>query len=1020
MTRSITKIFLLTGMCFYLFTTAFAGTNNKSKQQIKDESNVFSLTQSVDMSAKQANLDAHVFKSNASKVPPANDDICNAIEITVGAAPIIGDNREATVEVGEPLPACWFDASLDSTVWFFYVESGGGTYTVNTDLAVLINDDTQLGLYTSSGGCTGTLTEIACNDDVSGTNFLSTASYTSAGGDTVWVQVDGWSATSGTFEIEVTFVPTPAGGDAAVVDSRGSGIAGNYTDVPTSQANGNNIGLEVFVTNLGADSLTGVTVNGTITPGGAVTGSIPVLQSGGNDLITTNTISATTSTAYTANFTITSNEPDADTSNNSGSLSFTTAAVGDSIYARESATTSNVNLGFTGGTGRFGNIYTVNNTDTLSSITVYLGGDPTGKTFELFVGQLNGTGDIYSSATISGLTAIGFYTFDVGGVILTPGDYLIGVNQSTTTNIAVGLTTSVFYPNTAYFGGYGAWNTIESIGNPAFNGSFMVRANFGPVISTSLTPFTLIAPADGTLLDVTGAGTQTVNISWNATTPTPAATVNYDWLLDAQGGNFSNPLATISAGTNTSLTLDYTTIDALLASLGFNIGDTAFTSWTVRASAPGAVLDATAAFDLDLIRSGLTPASGSRDFEAYNAGDLIVASDPEWEFWPGATIDAPVSTAQAQSGTNSLLIDGAPNQDLVFKLGDQTTGTWGVGFSMYIATGNGAYYNLQETEVPGTRWPIGNVEFDPGGTGTIDLVTPAATFTFPHDQWFDVRNYIDLDNDSFQVWIDNTLVLSEAWTFNGGVTQLGGINIYPQGDAGNPPAQQVFYLDDMYFQPDSLRTPVTYSFSPFNLTSPPDQTRLEVEAGNATPVVIDWDATTVTPTATPMYNWYLDVQGGTFTNPLLDFASDNGGMDSQLTLTSGAIDTELANLGIPPGDSVDVIWTVEASVLGQGAFAANGPFDIRLVRIDNSSLDASAIARNVSFFPNPTEGQLVVKVKENAVNNVVIQSMIGQNLKSFEINSTTNVLDLSDLSSGMYIIRFVSDSEEFSQKIIIE
>ncbi|MEQ8359132.1 MAG: T9SS type A sorting domain-containing protein [Cytophagales bacterium] len=425
-------------------------------------------------------------------------------------------------------------------------------------------------------------------------------------------------------------------------------------------------------------------------------------------------------------------------------------------------------------------------------------------------------------------------------------------------------------------------------------------------------------------------------------------------------------------------------------------------------------------FDIDVLYDNPPTGSVSRDFEAYSAGTLIVAADDEWEFWPGATLDAPVSTAQANSGTNSLLIDGAPNQDLVFKLGDQTSGTWGVGFSMYIATGNGAYYNLQETEVPGVRWPIGNVEFDPGGTGTIDLVAPSATFTYPHDQWFDVRNYVDLDNDSFQVWIDNSLVLSGAWTSNGGTTQLGGINIYPQGDAGNPPAQQVYYLDDMYFQPDSLRTPISYSFSPFNLTSPPDQTRLEVEAGNATPVVIDWDATTVTPSATPMYNWYLDVQGGTFANPLLDYASDNGGMDSQLTLTSGALDTELANLGIPPGDSVDVIWTVEASVLGQGAFAANGPFDIRLVRIDNTSLDASAIARNVSFYPNPTEGQLIVKVRENVVNAVIIQSMIGQSLKSFEINSTTNVLDLSDLSNGMYIIRFVSDSEEYSQKIIIE
>ena len=161
----------------FIVVSAFAvggknGQNNNGHQLYSHSSQV----NTNQMQAKLDNFNSKVFKGNASKVPPVNDDICSAIELIPGAAPTVGDNSEATVAPGEPLPACWFDAALDSTVWFYFVGTVSGVYNVTTDLAVLTNDDTQLGIYTSSNGtCTGTLTEIGCNDDVSGANFLSCA-----------------------------------------------------------------------------------------------------------------------------------------------------------------------------------------------------------------------------------------------------------------------------------------------------------------------------------------------------------------------------------------------------------------------------------------------------------------------------------------------------------------------------------------------------------------------------------------------------------------------------------------------------------------------------------------------------------------------------------------------------------------------------------------------------------------------------------------------------------------------------
>ena len=69
----------------------------------------------------------------------------------------------------------------------------------------------------------------------------------------------------------------------------------------------------------------------------------------------------------------------------------------------------------------------------------------------------------------------------------------------------------------------------------------------------------------------------------------------------------------------------------------------------------------------------------SDDFESYNVGDFIAQSDTvNWATWPGGTLgglyDAPVSNAQAASGSNSLHLDNAASNvpDPVLPFGGQT------------------------------------------------------------------------------------------------------------------------------------------------------------------------------------------------------------------------------------------------------------------------------------------------------------------------------------------------------------
>lgn len=125
---------------------------------------------------------------------------------------------------------------------------------------------------------------------------------------------------------------------------------------------------------------------------------------------------------------------------------------------------------------------------------------------------------------------------------------------------------------------------------------------------TVVNPFNLVSPPNNFVLDVVGASSTTASISWNAATTNNGAPVSYTWLLDAVGGTFATPLASIASnggGADTTLTLDFGTIDGLLASLGLNIGDSVNTIWTVRGTSGTNDTLAAQSFNLRLKRGAV-------------------------------------------------------------------------------------------------------------------------------------------------------------------------------------------------------------------------------------------------------------------------------------------------------------------------------------------------------------------------------------------------------------------------------
>lgn len=159
------------------------------------------------------------------------------------------------------------------------------------------------------------------------------------------------------------------------------------------------------------------------------------------------------------------------------------------------------------------------------------------------------------------------------------------------------------------------------------------------------------------------------------------------------------------------------------------------------------------------------------------------AANAWWTTWSGTVNggaeDGIISTEQANSGTKSFKIlttaAGGGPQDVVLKLGNKTTGRYELKWMYYVPTGKQAYYNIQNVVPIGAgSWNL-DAFFGANNAGNVQIGAGAslAEFTYPSNEWFEVRHIIDLDNNLLTLWVDGQYVIKMAYPNN-----LGGIDFY--------------------------------------------------------------------------------------------------------------------------------------------------------------------------------------------------------------------------------------------------
>ncbi len=159
-----------------------------------------------------------------------------------------------------------------------------------------------------------------------------------------------------------------------------------------------------------------------------------------------------------------------------------TITVSDSVYARERGTPPN-SLGVQGGTAELGQIFSLLNSDDLTSLSFYLNGGEVGD--EVRVKLYNTSGGTPSTAIDSSAnivlasTTAQWYTVSLGNgaTTLSPGDYFVSLVQLDTNNIGLGRNDNYYTPGYSFVSSGGALTDLSTFG---FFSSFAIRMNFGP------------------------------------------------------------------------------------------------------------------------------------------------------------------------------------------------------------------------------------------------------------------------------------------------------------------------------------------------------------------------------------------------------------------------------------------------------------------------------------------------------------------------------------------------------------
>ena len=170
---------------------------------------------------------------------------------------------------------------------------------------------------------------------------------------------------------------------------------------------------------------------------------------------------------------------------------------------------------------------------------------------------------------------------------------------------------------------------------------------------------------------------------------------------------------------------------------------------------------------------------------------------------------------------------------------------------------------------------------------------------------------------------------------------------------------------------------------------------------------------------------------GEFKTVIID-VKNNSNADKILVKRSNA---DLGEIAITTADTAEksysftidnTIWTGATNQLrlqfvvdGGGTLDANTIEINRIQVVDPSSLSVgNNILEGVAIYPNPASGFVSIKSLKGA--NIKVYSIVGKLIKSEISQSKEHIMNVSDLNSGVYLVKLTSENKIATKKLIIK
>jgi hypothetical protein len=197
----------------------------------------------------------------------------------------------------------------------------------------------------------------------------------------------------------------------------------------------------------------------------------------------------------------------------------------------------------------------------------------------------------------------------------------------------------------------------------------------------------------------------------------------------------------------------------------------------------------------------------SDNFDSYASGDNLAAKSAVWETWSspnGGADDVKVTNTKAKSGSNSIYFqstaaNGGPADVILPFGGARNNGQFELKMNMNVDAGKNAYFNFQEQTTVGKGYTI-DVYFNENNQAAGSLLS----VSYPQGQWFEFQLKVDLNTNSWDLYIDGT----KAGSFQNSTRAIASMDLFPINGSS-------FYVDDVSYtytsySPTSKNASVTY------------------------------------------------------------------------------------------------------------------------------------------------------------------------------------------------------------------